>query len=78
MEKRVDKLEEKVDQLSGDIRQLITVVSQMNDHEQRIRQIELERAKESTAREWLNKNWVSLAIIIAIMVSESAILAKLL
>lgn len=56
---------------------IATAIENQKDIENRLRQIELERAKESTAREWLHKNWIALAVIIAIMASESAILAKL-
>ena len=57
---------------------IATAIENQKDIERRVRQIELERARESTAREWLHKNWVVLAVIIAVMASESAILAKLL
>ena len=56
---------------------IATAIENQKDIERRVRQMELERARESTAREWLHKNWIALAFVIALMASESAILAKL-
>ena len=65
MEQRVNKLEDKIDQLSGEVRELVTVVRTLNDHEQRIRTIEIERAKESTVRNWLSRYWWVVALLVA-------------
>jgi hypothetical protein len=65
MEQRVNKLEEKINQLSCDVRELVAVVKMMNDHEKRIRAIEIERAKESTVRNWLSRYWWVIVLLVA-------------
>ena len=67
-------MESEVPQLRAEIKELSRKHSEV---EGEVRQIKLERARESTAREWLHKNWIALAVIIALMASESVILSKL-
>lgn len=65
MEQRVTKLEDKINRLSCDVRELVAVVKMMNDHEKRIRAIEIERAKESTVRNWLSRYWWVIVLLVA-------------
>ena len=86
------EVKDDIKELRKDIREMATSVtriatavesdlpqlkSELKSQDARIRKMELERARESTARDWLQKNWIVLAGIIALLVSESAILAKL-
>jgi hypothetical protein len=86
LEKKVDKIEDSMQAMSGDMREMLTtmkttmapMIEKLSDVEQRLRVIELERAKESTAREWLSKNWLAIVVFMAVFANESAIISKLL
>jgi hypothetical protein len=63
-EQRLQRLEDKVDRISENAIRLTTIIENTQDHEKRITAIEMERAKESTPRNLLNKYWWVVALFV--------------